>query len=276
LSKTGQNRLKNEPIAKNLRHKSSDLLFLPYSLASGQCLLYFLNFACSKTHSYCEYVTAFYFTKRQKEEDNMSQQPPHWQMPQGQQLFPQQPYGQPSQWIQQPLPPQQPYQPVLSSTQVLTCKSRSIIMLTGFIILGMLLFFFFADLTSQSPSHNSQSNDTSGVTAKVGDTITVDNISCTLISVSNNVAPGYVVVEMKITNNSGQEYTIYGSDFNLKKSSGLLINSDQPGEASVTPGGSTNFHIDFQISDPHNSVLYWQPLDLYLSNDLTHSWSLGL
>ncbi len=61
---------------------------------------------------------------------------------------------------------------------------------------------------------------------------------------------------MKMTNNSGQEYSLYGSAFNLKTSSGVLINPDQSGEISLASGGSTDLQIDFQIYDPHNSVLY--------------------
>jgi len=144
-----------------------------------------------------------------------------------------------------------------------------------FVLLGIFLIYQIGSHQNSSLD-STQSSTPSPVVANVGGTITIDNISCTLISANTNIAPGYVTVQMKLTNNSGKEYTIYGSDFVVKNSSGLIINSDAPGEAKLAPGGSAEFHLDFQVDGTHNAELFWQPTDLELYNDLTHYWNLGL
>ncbi len=113
--------------------------------------------------------------------------------------------------------------------------------------------------------------------AKVGDTITLDNISCTLLSVNSHEEPwywGYITITVKTVNNSESEYHYDISDFKLKSSSGLIIDPNSFGGASLAPGGNTQGTIDFQINDPKGSSLLWQPIDH--RDELSHVWNLGL
>jgi hypothetical protein len=146
-----------------------------------------------------------------------------------------------------------------------TCCLSSIIFCsigTLLVIVGLnLMHFNFNFNTSTEP-------------AKIGDTITLNNISCTLRWANNITAPGFVTIDIKLVNNSQSEYHYYISDFVLKSSSGSIINPDGSGGGALVPGGSIQGTINFLIDEPHDTKLIWQPIGY--SDDLTHLWNLGL
>jgi hypothetical protein len=196
----------------------------------------------------------------------MSQQPP-W--PPQQPPYSQQPYGQ-AQWGQQPpqyAPPQQfqqtqqPLQPVMKSPFSNMVSIGTILIIAGVI---------FTILT-----HSNSSVPTSPATpAKVGDTITIDGTSCTLISATDTDAPGYLTIKFNLVNNSGSEYNYYTSDFHIINSFGSIIDPEVGLSGALAPGGHGIGILNFQINDLHNTKLLWQPVGH--SNDLSHVWDLGL
>jgi len=179
----------------------------------------------------------------------MNQQSPQWPQQPQQQL-----YRQPPQWSP-------------TNPQYLTCKSRSIIIMCITIFATLVVSI----LVIVSINKSSQPSD-----AKVGDTITVQNISCTLISVSTDVAPGYVTIQIKLVNSSQSEYHYFATDLVLKTSSGDIIDPSESGNGALAPGGHGTGTLNFQIDNPHGATLFWQPVDLGMTNDLTHPWNLGL
>ena len=145
------------------------------------------------------------------------------------------------------------------------------------IIVPLVLFgsIFIYNVANYITNHNNTSSVTmQSSVEKVGDTITIDNISSTLVSASDKDAPGYLSVVIRIVNNSQDEYTYYASDFHLITKFGSIIDPEESGSGALAPTGHGKGTINFQIDDTHDTKLLWQPTGH--SNDLSHVWTLNL
>jgi hypothetical protein len=129
---------------------------------------------------------------------------------------------------------------------------------------------------------------------KVGSTITVNDVATTLISVKKLAAdqytqpkPGniFIVVHVKITNNSTGEVDYNEFDFHVRSGSGNITDSDVSpstytannllNSGKLSAGGSVEGDIVFQVKKgDHASELTWQPN--FLGNAGDNAWSLGL
>lgn len=113
--------------------------------------------------------------------------------------------------------------------------------------------------------------------AEVGDTITIDNVSCTLTSVSSFFGPLVVVAHVKLINNSNGEIHYYSIDFHLKTEDGQIIDASSAystlGAGALAPGGKVEGDILFDIPNIHKGEILWQPGD---SEDLSHGWDFVL
>src|SRR5579872_474471 len=83
--------------------------------------------------------------------------------------------------------------------------------------------------TGNSGGSNNSSSSTPSGPAKVGDTITADDVSCTLVSVKvisgddfdqPKAGNEFIVVHVKIVNNSSSEFDYNEFDFHVKSGSG--------------------------------------------------------
>lgn len=130
-------------------------------------------------------------------------------------------------------------------------------------------------------------------TAKVGDTITIDGVGTTLVSVKP-IQPGefdsapdsgdtYYVLHLAIANTTANvvsynvfEYTVYGSAGASAQSEYL---SSEPSNKMLNSGNlAPNGHVEGDIvvelpTNDHGAKLVWNP---GLSNTLENAWSLGL
>ncbi|GAC1674874.1 MAG: DUF4352 domain-containing protein [Ktedonobacteraceae bacterium] len=129
--------------------------------------------------------------------------------------------------------------------------------------------------------------------ANVGQTITVQNISCVLVSVHTlsvdanshpKTANEFIVVHIKLVNNgsNGQNYNPFS--FRVINGSGHFI--DQTYTSSYTennelslgrlaPGGSVDGDLIFEVpAGDHQAKLIWQPN--YSGNSVVNAWNLGL
>lgn len=199
----------------------------------------------------------------------MSQQPP-W--PPQQPPYSQQPYGQ-AQWGQQP-PQYAPSQQFQQTQQPLQPVNKS--PFSSMVSIGTILIIVGVIYTILTHSNSAvPTSPTSPATpAKVGDMITIDGASCTLISATDTDAPGYLTVKFNLVNNSGSEYNYYTSDFHIINSFGSIIDPEVGLSGALAPGGHGIGILNFQINDLHNTKLLWQPVGH--SNDLSHVWDLGL
>jgi hypothetical protein len=134
--------------------------------------------------------------------------------------------------------------------------------------------------------------------AKVGDTITVNAVGCTLVSVDPNPLPGdeitkpkpgyeFIVVNVKLTNNSDTDMDYFLIDFYARSGSGitteallaspisytsnnLLINN-----GTIAPGDSVQGDVILEVPiGDHGAELLWEPY--WSSNSANNVWSLGL
>jgi hypothetical protein len=151
--------------------------------------------------------------------------------------------------------------------------------------------------TVSSPITSSSTNNTpsSSQIGKVGQTITVDNVATTLVSVKTLAAdeftqpkPGneFIVVHVKIVNNSTieQDYNVF--NFHVRSGSGNITDEQFVAPQSYTrnnelnygklsPGGSVEGDIIFQVTkNDHKAQLTWQPN--YFGNAGDNVWNLGL
>jgi Domain of unknown function (DUF4352) len=131
--------------------------------------------------------------------------------------------------------------------------------------------------------------------AQVGQTITVNGVSCTLIS-GNTIPddgigllhPGdeWVVVHVKIVNQTNEDYHYALGDFNIISGTGnaTLPTPAAPSTfhgtqiaitATLVPGGSTTGDIIFQVPQgDHNAELSWKPN--FHGNTTDNVWQLNL
>ncbi|HLZ23985.1 MAG TPA: DUF4352 domain-containing protein [Ktedonobacterales bacterium] len=222
----------------------------------------------------------------------MGQQPPYQQPQYPQQ--PQQPMGYPSQLPPMPQPP----------------KKKNFFrtipgIVTGIIIvccvLGGLVVAISKGGGSTTPggtgnnggSSNSSSSTSRGP-AKVGDTITTDDVSCTLVSVKvisgdefiqPKAGNEFIVVHVKIVNKSSSEFNYNEYDFHVKSGSGNVTDAEFPpttytannllNNGTLTEGGNVEGDIILQApKGDHNADLTWTPS--IFSSNTDNVWRLGL
>ncbi len=138
------------------------------------------------------------------------------------------------------------------------------------------------------------STQTTANVSKVGGTITVNDVAVTLVSVKKLAGdqftqpkPGneFIVVHVKITNNSTGEVDYNEFDFHVRSGSGNITNSDVSpstytannllNSGKLSPGGNVEGDIVFQVKKgDHKAQLTWQPS--FLGNAGDNAWNLGL
>jgi hypothetical protein len=158
---------------------------------------------------------------------------------------------------------------------------------------------------TNSPATTASSSPTSGATAtpqgsakqvkQVGDTITVDGVSCTLMSAQTvagddfaqpDTGNVFVLVTVKIVNSSSSEYDYNPFAFNAWWSTGNIVPesilgpssvpmSQELGAGTLAAGGSVQGKILFQVpASDHQAKLTWQPT--FLSDKTSNAWLLGI
>jgi len=131
--------------------------------------------------------------------------------------------------------------------------------------------------------------------AKVGQTITVSGVSCTLISVKIIPDDGagwlkagdeWVVVHVKIVNQTSQDYGYGQGDFTIINGTGnatgttvispSTYNGTQIGIGAVlVPGGSVTGDLIFEAEmGDHRAEMSWRPN--FVGNVTDNVWELGL
>jgi Domain of unknown function (DUF4352) len=174
-------------------------------------------------------------------------------------------YTPPSQFqTQPPVPPLPPYRPPQNGgfpwkgTLIILCIALPIMFAIFFLIINHL------GLTS-TPS-------------KIGDTITVNGVSCTVISTQGptNLTAGFSMVDVKIVNNSNQEINYNATDFSVVTTNGNIIDASSSGSSlqmvsgSLAPGGSIEGNIGFALFDTQDiTKMIWQPSG---TTDLSYAW----
>ncbi|MGZ3643651.1 MAG: DUF4352 domain-containing protein [Ktedonobacteraceae bacterium] len=237
-------------------------------------------------------------------------QPGHWQQP----ITPnpqwsQQPYGQP------------PYQPKKKKSKLLLIIGVSVVLIL-FACIGASAMASHGSSPNASSTTNSSdsssntssststsSSNTSNATSststssssstttqvyKVGDTITVDSVGCTLVSAKilagdefTQPKPGneFVVVHVKIHNNNSQQTDYNEFDFHAKSGSGSVTDfeiapstytaNNELNSGHLDPGGTVEGDIIFQVPiGDHKAELTWQPN--FFGNTTENAWNLGL
>ncbi len=150
--------------------------------------------------------------------------------------------------------------------------------------------------STDTPSNNSSGgNNSSGQVAKVGQTITVNGFSCTLLSVKKLASdeivkpkPGneFIVVHVKLNNGSSDEKDYSPIYFHVRSGAGNITDEEIGPPSSYTAnnelnsgklsaGGSVEGDIIFQVpTGDHKAQLTWQPN--ILGNSTDNAWNLGL
>jgi hypothetical protein len=153
-----------------------------------------------------------------------------------------------------------------------------------------------SNTTSSSSNTNSTSNSTSApVVGKVGQTITVDSVACTLVSVKilapdqfTQPKPGdeFIVMHVKLKNNNSQQTDYNPFDFHTKSGAGNVTDEEfappstytannQLNSGQLDPGGTVEGDIIFQVPvGDHKAELTWQPS--IFGNTTQNVWNLGL
>jgi hypothetical protein len=166
--------------------------------------------------------------------------------------YPQYPY-QPQPGQNGPgMPPPQPQRNNLQNRIGSIIGFLAAITAVGYLVLHFSNFNFNANTPSaQVNTPTAQVNPTS---VKVGDTITVNNVSCTLVTLNpyGDISDA-IMVKVIIVNNSGNNISYNNNDFQIKDE------------------GIEVFEIQYQ----HNAELIWQP-NWPNDTDLSHVWKLGL
>ena len=130
--------------------------------------------------------------------------------------------------------------------------------------------------------------------AKIGDTITANGIDCTLISVKYLPDDGiytpkagneFIVVHVKLVNNSDADFDYNEYDFHARSSSGNVTDPEiQPDTytandllnyGKLSPGGTVTGDIILEAPrGDHQAELSWQPF--FNSSSTDNLWYLGL
>lgn len=184
-----------------------------------------------------------------------------------------------------------------------TIASASQRRLGGFAILGLLVPLAIsviacggggATTTSGSVSSSGSSSAKAKAPAKVGDTITVDGVSTTLVSVKT-IQPGefdqapaagdsYFVLHVKIINNGSNTADYNELEFKILTGSGSADNTPafvtsvpsnaRLGSGQLAAGGTKEGDLVYEIgTTDHGAKLVWQPS---FDQSLDNVWSLGL
>ncbi len=213
-----------------------------------------------------------------------SQQQPPYQKPSPQ--YYQQPYHYPPPMMQLP-PPQKPD------------RGREI---AGFVIVGIILIVVFVGVANSQSNNGASSTNTSftnnGSTssqiAEVGQSITVDNVATTLVSVNllpedqyTQPKPGneFIVVNVQLVNKGSGEVNYNSFDFHVRSGSGNITDEEIPpstytannelNSGKLSPGGTVEGDIIFQVpKNDHQAQLTWQPN--FFGNAGDNVWNLGL
>ncbi len=149
-------------------------------------------------------------------------------------------------------------------------------------------------IPTTTPAPSSTTPDGSQV-AKVGQTITLDDVATTLMSVKMLAAdefvkpkPGneFIVVHVKIVNNSPDEQDYNPFDFHARSGNGNITDEEFMPPSSYTSnnslnsgklssGGTVEGDIVFQVpKNDHQAQLTWQPS--FFGNAGDNRWNLGL
>ena len=168
---------------------------------------------------------------------------------------------------------------------------------TGLAAIGVLMALALAILAcggGTTSSGSGGSPDATKAPAKVGDTITADNVSATLESVKKLAGDEFIkpksgnqfiVVRVKIQNKGSDEVDYNPFDFHAKSSSGNITDSElapstykdnkELDSGKLAKGGSVEGDIIFQVPvDDHGAQLTWQPS--FFGNNSDYVWGLGL
>jgi hypothetical protein len=213
----------------------------------------------------------------------------NWQQPN--------PQSYPPPGYQQPGYPY-PYPPVVQPQRqqpnwlliILACVGGVAVLCCG----GLLLLGILA--AGNSATQGLASTPTPAPTvARVGDTIVVDNVSCTFISVRRiagdtytQPSPGneFIVVHVRLVNHSGSEVQYNPFDFHIESGSGNITDHEAVAPSTYTannelhagalaPGGTVTGDLIFQAKvGDHHAKLTWQPD--FFGNDTDNAWLLGL
>ena len=168
---------------------------------------------------------------------------------------------------------------------------------TGVAAIGALMALALAILAcggGTTSSGSGGSPDATKAPAKVGDTITADNVSVTLESVKKLAGDQFVkpksgnqfiVVRVKLENKGSDEVDYNPFDFHAKSSSGNITDLEiapstykdnkELDSGKLAKGGSVEGDIIFQVpADDHGAQLTWQPS--FFDNNSDYVWGLGL
>jgi hypothetical protein len=232
------------------------------------------------------------------------QQQPHTSYPPHPEWQPQQqPNPNYQQYPQQPMPPQQ--QPPQKK------KSRALLWIVlgvvGVLVLGCIgtvaaittaarntSTATFSTLATSIATTNTTPS-TSGQVGKVGQTITVQDIATTLVSVKPLAAdeftkpkPGneFIVVHIKMVNHSTGEISYNPFDFHVRSGSGNITDEEfaplqtytannELQSGKLSSGGNVEGDMIFQVGkSDHKAQLTWQPS--FFGNAGDNGWLLGI
>lgn len=224
---------------------------------------------------------------------------------------PQQPYqpGMPPQGYQMPPGYQPPYQPqppkkrakwpwfVGGGCLILAVAICGILALSGAFAaksVGQAVATVDTASTTTTGNTASSSSGSTNTIASVGQTITVDDVSCTLVSVKvlapdefNKPKSGYqyIVVHITMKNGSTGQVSYNPLDFHIKSSTGNVTETDftTPGSytannaldsGNLDPGGSVSGDIIFQapIGDAKAELTWAASI---FANNTAYGWVLG-
>jgi|GEM_PF-3524201 hypothetical protein len=149
--------------------------------------------------------------------------------------------------------------------------------------------------TSSRPTNTPGDNGGAGTTSAhhVGDTITVQGVSCTLVSATTiqgdaNASPDagniFVLVHVNIVNGSSAQFTAAYLDFSTSSNGdshspevlppASYTANDMLAFTNLNPGASVEGDILFQVAQgDHNAMLVWEPSAF---GNGTYTWNLGL
>ncbi len=171
--------------------------------------------------------------------------------------------------------------------------------IAGLVIAGIILIIVMVGVAKTQSNNGASSSNTSTTNnssqiAEVGQSITVDNVATTLVSVNllpedqyTQPKPGneFIVVHVQLVNNGSSEVNYNSFDFHVRSGSGNITDEEIPpstymannelNSGKLSPGGTVEGDIIFQVpKNDHQAQLTWQPN--FFGNAGDHAWNLGL